>query len=96
MKEIVRSLPGVPLMFISHSAINVERPSERSVKHSNQSIEKKLKPENEMAVLKKLKEQIGLGDDGKVTKNKKKKSRKPAPNPLSCKKKSKIPFAKKS
>ena len=50
-----------------------------------------------MAVLKKLKEQIGLGDDGKVTKNnKKKKSKKPAPNPLSCKKKSKIPFSKKS
>lgn len=58
MKEIVRSLAGIPLMFISHSAINVERPSERSVEQSTKSIEKKLKPENEMATLKKLKERI--------------------------------------
>lgn len=32
LKEIVRSVPGVPLMLISHNAINLEKPSENSVK----------------------------------------------------------------
>lgn len=98
MKEIVRGLAGVPLMFISHSAINVERPSERSIKQSERSIESKLRPENEMAKLKKLKERmltagVDGGAAGRVVKKKKKKG---GPNPLSCKKKSKKPFAKNS
>lgn len=99
MKEIVRGLAGVPLMFISHSAINVERPSERSIEQSERSIESKLRPETEMAKLKKLKERMLTGGDGvaagRVAKEKKKK-KKGGPNPLSCKKKSKKPFAKKS
>lgn len=94
MKEIVRSIAGVPLMFISHSAINVERPSERSVEKSNRSLEEKLKPANEMETLKKMKERV-LGESaGQVMKKNHKKKKLRGPNPLSCKKKSKKPFAK--
>lgn len=89
MKEIVRSTPGVPLMFISHNAINVEKPSEASVDKTKQILEKKLLPrELEMESLKKLKSQLleNGADSGKVVKIHKKKRAK-GPNPLSCKKK---------
>lgn len=89
MKEIVRSTPGVPLMFISHNAINVEKPSEASVDKTKKILEKKLLPrEIEMESLKKLKSQLLENGNGKVVKIHKKKRAK-GPNPLSCKKKTK-------
>lgn len=76
-------------MFISHNAINVEKPSEASVDKTKKILEKKLLPrELEMESLKKLKNQLlengpNAGKVGKIHKKKRAKG----PNPLSCKKK---------
>lgn len=94
MKDIVRSIPGIPLLLISHNSINLEKPSDASMSHSNQTIMSKLVPkENEMDKIKKLKNKIFNHDDKNLKRIHKKRKPK-GPNPLSCKKKSKKTFPK--
>ncbi|CAF0960797.1 unnamed protein product [Brachionus calyciflorus] len=84
LKEIVRNTPGVPLMLISHNAINLEKPSESSDKLVNQQTEGKLAVKDELDVIKKMKQKL-LENKPQVKRLHKKKKAK-GPNPLSCKK----------
>ena len=90
MKNIVRKLNGVPLLVISHKAINLEKPSNISVGQVVERTETKLQPkEFDLKVIEKLKEKMNLSQkrEEKVYRRKKVKG----PNPLSClKKKRKI------
>ena len=89
MKDIVRSMPGIPLLIISHNSINLEKQSTASVNRSNQSTESKTIPkETEIERIRKLKKKI-LKSDEKTLKRIHKKRKPKGPNPLSCKKKSK-------
>lgn len=73
-------------MVISHSAINLEKPSSSSVKHVDSKTENKLAPkQDEIEVIKKLKEKLEENNKNKV-KRLHKKRRPKGPNPLSCKK----------
>ena len=87
LKKIVRETPGVPLMIISHNAINLEKPSENTDKVVNKQIESRMAPKkDEMEMIKKLKQQLL---DQKPVKRLHKKKKPKGPNPLSCKKKQK-------
>ena len=73
---------------MSHSAINLERPSTNSLKHVDKNTEEKLKPdEQELKNIQKLKEEIFMTNKNEVKRLHKRKKAK-GPNPLSCKKKS--------
>ena len=87
MKEIVRNCPGTPLIIMSHSAINLERPSINSMQHVDKSTEQKLKPdEQELKNIQKLNDEILKNNKNEVKHLHKRKKAK-GPNPLSCKKK---------
>ena len=80
---------GVPLIILSHSAINLEKPSANSFQHVDKSTEVKLTPdEKELEVIKKLKTKILTNDSNRVKRLHKRKKAK-GPNPLSCKKSNK-------
>ncbi|RNA09905.1 rRNA-processing UTP23 -like protein [Brachionus plicatilis] len=88
LKEIVRSVPGTPLMIISHNAINLEKPSEKTDDLVNKRLEGKLAPNlDQMKVIKQLKKK--LNEQKPQVKRIQKKRKAKEPNPLSCKKKKK-------
>jgi len=72
---MIRALTGIPLIIISHNAINLEKPPE-------QKDQIKLK---DMEVLNKLKKKLLKEDKNLASIFKRKKAK--GPNPLSCKKK---------
>lgn len=88
LKDIVRSVPGTPLMIISHNAINLEKPSEKTNNLVNKKLENKLAPKfDEMKTIRELKKK--LKDQKPQVKRVHRKKKPKQPNPLSCKKKKK-------
>jgi U3 small nucleolar RNA-associated protein 23 len=84
LTRVVRSLPGVPLLYISHKAINLEKPSQ-----SSKDVSSTTTPEDvELEQVRTLKKQILGAEETPVVKRKRKKAK--GPNPLSCKKKKKL------
>ncbi|KFM63719.1 rRNA-processing protein UTP23-like protein, partial [Stegodyphus mimosarum] len=90
LSEKVRLIPGIPLLYISHNAINLEKPSVVNKETIQVKMQEKLKSSDyQNAVLNKLKREIFGNDDEPKRKKKKIKG----PNPLSCKKKKERPVA---
>ena len=84
MKEIVRNFVGVPLLILSHSAINLEAPSISSVDHVTQKTENKLKPrQNDLEAIQKLKAKL-VESSANAAKPLFKRRKAKGPNPLSC------------
>jgi len=80
----VRNICGVPLIVLSHNAINLEKPSYQTLDYVNKITNKKFEPkENEIEIVKKLKNELVKN---KEVKRLHKKRRAKGPNPLSCKK----------
>lgn len=86
LKEMVRQLPGCPIISLVLSALTMEKPSSINVSEANEDIEQS--KEQGVSDLKVIKSQV-LGPEPAVKKRKKLKG----PNPLSCKKKQKKPTA---
>ncbi|KAK2170927.1 hypothetical protein NP493_1125g00059 [Ridgeia piscesae] len=84
LTEEVRSIAGVPLLFMSHNAINLENPSEASKKVAAGVLDKKLAPSDEQHKMLVALKQAAFGE--KPEKKRKRKGPK-GPNPLSCMKK---------
>ena len=80
LSKQVRKTVGVPLLFISHNAMTLEAPSEKSQQKAEAEIAERLNP---VARVKELKKAT-LGEEEAPKKKRKKK--KSGPNPLSCKK----------
>lgn len=84
--ELLRSLSGVPLLFIAFNTIILESPGEMSKSVANEKLERKLAPTDfAMKQIKELKKET-FGEE-EVKKKKKRKIK--GKNPLSCKKKKK-------
>jgi U3 small nucleolar RNA-associated protein 23 len=77
LKNIVRSIPGVPLLVIAHKSINLEKPSEMSNQKAAETTSKKLEAP-----------QLPKPEEKPVFVHRKRKAK--GPNPLSCKKKKKL------
>lgn len=95
LTEKIRAIPGVPLLFMSHNAINLENPSEASRKVAAGVLDRKLAPSDEQH-----KTLVALKRDAFGEKPEKKRKRKgpKGPNPLSCLKKKRkvVPVAEQS
>lgn len=85
-QDKLRTLEGVPLLYLHAKTPVLEQPSEASVKKAQQKISGV--GQLELEKISKLKEQEGLTETEKPKKKRKKKG----PNPLSCKKKQKKPL----
>ncbi|KAK2141198.1 hypothetical protein LSH36_1141g00029 [Paralvinella palmiformis] len=87
LSDKIRKLTGVPLLYISHNAINIEKPSDASRHKSEEALQDKLlASKSEQDKIKALKVKV-LGQT--EPKNKRKRKGHKEPNPLSCKKKKK-------
>ena len=85
--EVIRSLSGVPLLFIAFNTIILESPADMSKSVAHEKLERKLAPtEFAMNQIKELKRET-FGEE--IEKKKKKKYKIKGKNPLSCKKKKK-------
>lgn len=85
--EKIRTLSGVPLIFIAFNTILLESPADMSKTVAHEKLEKKLAPSDfAVSKIKELKREV-FGEIEEVRKKKKKKVK--GPNPLSCKKKKK-------
>lgn len=85
LTEKLRELPGCPVMYMKLSAMNLEKPSEASLKSDGEIKRKLLGSESaQLQNLNSIKERI-LGSQESANRSKRK--RKGGPNPLSCKKK---------
>lgn len=87
LQEQIRTLPGVPLMYLHGTAPNLEAPSKVSQDKAESFKHRILLREDQEETIRNLKMQSGiqLAADLKHIKKKKK----GCPNPLSCKKKKK-------
>ena len=57
---MIRDEPGTPLMIISHNAINLESPSEKTLESFKETLDNKLAPRpREMKVIAKLEKKNG-------------------------------------
>lgn len=79
LSKIVRSLPGVPLLYVAHKAINLEKPQ-----MSHEKVAESTPEDEELLRLREMKRVI-LGEEETVVKKKRKKVK--GANPLSCLKK---------
>ena len=80
----MRKKGGIPLLYISHNAINLEPPSDASQQSATDTVTNKISKSHDSLVA--LKKSV-LGE---VEEKQKKKRKGPkGPNPLSCKKKAK-------
>ncbi len=80
----MRNICGIPLVVISHNAINLEKPSTQTLEYVEKNTIKKFQPkENELEVVNKLKKEI---ENKKEVKRLHKHRKAKGPNPLSCKK----------
>ncbi|KAF8764058.1 rRNA-processing protein UTP23 like protein [Argiope bruennichi] len=83
-----RLLPGVPLLYISYNAINLEKPSDLSIGIANKNMKVAVEiPQEQKKTLQQLKPA-----EERVPIRKKRKAK--GPNPLSCKKKKMKPNPK--
>lgn len=82
LRECLRSVPGVPLVFINRGILLLEDPSQATLKHAEELERRKRKvDEAEMKIISKVAPII------EPLEGKKKKKKHKEPNPLSCKKK---------
>lgn len=87
LSDNLRKLPGIPLLFLSHHAITLETPSDKSQRKANNLLQERLAPsQNELARLTELKREK-FGEEPAMKKKKRKGPK--GVNPLSCKKKQK-------
>ncbi|KAL4235569.1 Small subunit processome component [Mactra antiquata] len=86
--EKIRSLSGIPLLYISFNTIHIDSPADMSKSVASMKLERNLAPTDfAMTKIKELKkEELGIVDEP-VTKKKKHKMK--GANPMSCKKKKK-------
>ncbi|XP_074601387.1 rRNA-processing protein UTP23 homolog [Brevipalpus obovatus] len=85
LTEKLRELPGCPILYMKLSAMNLEKPSEASLKMDGEIKRKLLGSESvQLEHLNSIKERV-LGSQESANRSKRK--RKGGPNPLSCKKK---------
>ncbi|KAG7201647.1 hypothetical protein KM043_004377 [Ampulex compressa] len=92
LQEILRKIPGVPLMYLHGRAPNLESPSEVSKEYANKIQQGLGMSAWEKENAKVLKKMAGLIEE-ETEKKPKKKRKKGGPNPLSCLKKKKKPHA---
>lgn len=86
LRESLRDVPGVPLLFINRGILLMEAPSEATLKRAAQlNGQKQAVDETERKVIEKIAPVPAPLDDADGGKKKKKK-RRGNPNPLSCKK----------
>jgi U3 small nucleolar RNA-associated protein 23 len=76
LKEHVRGLSATPLLIISHRALNLEKPTDSSVRKADDKLKEKLEPKLAQATLNQKPETIVV--------HKRRKAK--GSNPLSCKK----------
>lgn len=75
---------GVPVLYLRHNAINLEKPSNRNTEAVDLKLQKKLEvPDYQSSIIKKLK--VEAFGEQLVPQKKRKKIK--GPNPLSCKRK---------
>lgn len=84
LQDILRTIPGVPIIYLHGKAPTLESPSEASFKHAEVTQNTLGISTWEKKNLKILKEQAGIVENERKERKKKKKK---GPNPLSCKKK---------
>ncbi|XP_030768399.1 rRNA-processing protein UTP23 homolog [Sitophilus oryzae] len=84
LQDKIRTVTGVPLLYLHIKTPVLEKPSEASIKKAEERISGISEPEIQR--IEKLKEKCGLIKDEKVHIRKRKRK---GPNPLSCKKKKK-------
>jgi len=91
LSATIRSTSGVPLIYISHNTIILEKESEASryAATSNLVAKSSNAEDPQIQVIKQLKRSQGLEDDEPTKVLKKKRKGPKGPNPLSCKKKKK-------
>merc|ERR1712008_546828 len=93
LREKCRKVPGTPILYLHSSAPTLERPSEMIENQAQNTVEARMTGEQKR--LENLKRQMGLFEENKIRKKKKKYGNK---NPLSClkskKKSSKEPVNK--
>ncbi len=77
-------MPGTPLIILSHSAINLEKPSEKTMNTITENKLNKISTNKELDLIKKLKDKITKEQNASKTIYKRRKAK--GPNPLSCKK----------
>lgn len=83
---MVRSMKGVPLLYMAFNSINIESPAQESHSVASQVVEEKMLPSHQQEVLKEL---LKKEDLLPAEQPKKKRKKLKGPNPLSCKKKKK-------
>ncbi|XP_064625480.1 rRNA-processing protein UTP23 homolog [Lineus longissimus] len=87
LSEVIRIRPGIPLLYISHKAINLEKQSNTSQEVADRTLHQKLEPVTQHKTIEKLKvKELGESADDSKPKKRKRKGP-PGPNPLSCQKK---------
>ena len=82
LRDVLRSMPGIPLLHVNHNVIVLEKPSTTSIEVSEQQDSIRLIREHEQGIISKIK------TEKSETQRKKRKGPK-GPNPLSVKKKQK-------
>lgn len=89
LSDKLRNIAGIPLLYISHNAITLEAPSDKSKKSASGAEEGRIAPSSyQEETLKAIKKSV-LGEEETTKKKKKKKIK--GVNPLACKKKTKKP-----
>ena len=89
LSQDVRHTAGVPLLYISHNSINLERPSPVTQNiATGMDTSKMTMPKPERKAIRKLKKEV-LGSSAKPKREERIRKKHKGPNPLSCKKKKK-------
>jgi len=83
LRDVLRSMPGIPLLHVNHNVIVLEKPSTTSIEVSEKQDSIRLIREHEQGIISKIK------TEKSETQRKKRKGPK-GPNPLSVKKKQKL------
>ena len=89
LREKLRKIPGVGILYLHQKAPTLEKPSEVSREFVKNKVDLRM---NEVEVIKRLKkEELGIDDDDRGQGSSRKRKRKKEPNPLSCLKSKKRP-----
>ena len=81
LSDKIRNKAGIPLLFISHNAIMLEAPSEKTKQRASRDVADRMEQDHKNLIA--MKKHV-LGEEDKVKKKKRKGPK--GPNPLSCKK----------
>ncbi len=86
LRESLRRIPGVALLYLHGNAPTIEKPSERSIQYSEgKNLEKLELLDYQKEILTKMKTDA-FGETSAGDETRRKRKRKGGPNPLSCKK----------